>query len=186
MRAADAGDCVPALTTTTTWQQYLGENAGALYPGHAKVAVHLTADLRNDSVSDELVLRRLQGGFMGRKADSPFRSGVFAVARPAIGSVRDVEQAKSLHRELVEKAEEDFHPSMFVVQTATGWSNGCCALVELEGSDGKPVELELETETVGELVQWFMVGLTSMQDVVKESKDGKVGPQSLFLRYAVA
>ena len=181
-----AGDIVPALTTTTTWDELLRNADRPFFPRAAFAVYFLATDgVDLTSYKQNEVLEALNGGFEGRKNLPPrkwgSKPGVCVSASPEAQGCKSVEEAKSKHAELVEKL--DFSSEYFIISSKQSWAEPNAVLVGVDVVEGKDVmEVELPAEFVGELVQWIWVGLTSLEEIVRESRGGEVGPRRLWVK----
>lgn len=180
MLAHDAGDNVPALMTTTTWDQYLRIAERPLFPRRA-FAVYFLRASDEEGVAVEEVLNDLNGGFGGRKRLPPREEDREPVCVAVAQQYKSIDHVKARHGQLAN--EEDFHPRYLIAVRREDWAEHNVLLVDLEGTDGKATELTLEAEVVGELVQWIWAGLVSVEEIVKESNGGEIGPAVLYVKY---
>ncbi len=197
MLANNAGDNVPALTTTATWDMFLRIAERPLFPRGAFAVYYLGSTWDGEEEGEKgKVLEVLNGGFAGRKKLPP-REGdrehvcVSAAAAAVEGQedarqLEDIKDVRARHQRLAKekqgrKGGGPFHPGYFIAVSKEDWATRNVVLVDLEGGEGGGTELSLAAETVGELVQWIWVGLTSTDEVVRASRDGVIGPEELFV-----
>ena len=180
----DAGDNIPALTTTMHWTDYLRLAEKPLFPRHT-FAVYLLADATGDESNAQIeeVLSGLNGGFNGRKRLPPRRGDrppVYVAVRQSAQGADSIDDVRARHAQVAQ--EEGFSPRYLIAVGEEDWAMRNVVLADVDGTDGEEAELTLGVETVGELVQWFWMGLTSMEEVLKESTDGVIGPKGLFVQ----
>ncbi|KAI9821623.1 MAG: hypothetical protein M1827_002204 [Pycnora praestabilis] len=170
-----AGDSIPSLSiANTTWFENLCNGELPLFP-RKLFATYVVENARED-VKMADVLSKVNGGLRGRKAGSDMRGGI-CVGLNYTASSEDI-----LKRHKEASAKEGYHSTMFIIVKDAGWEREGVVLVHIKGAQ-EPNEYTLEAGTVGELLQWIYVGLTSLVEIEAKSnyKTGEIGPSLLFL-----